>query len=241
MSRSSLIIKFFNFLVITLLLVSHITTAQKEEIKEQEAITNTNLTVYHQKDGQYIKRGIIVGLPGVPEYHPTKNEIVDFQKGSFYQIKVKDERTGKIYIQSVKMCQMVDSDWNDEFILHLDENNIFYHVDYYASSNDCSEETIKYPITTKPFTSVIRVVQPIAGPKPLIGHFGGSASQHKKTQSKSKKPTAVINDEIPEHTEIEEKSFFQKYWYLILAGMFLLTSLAGSAPPEDSPSANRRR
>lgn len=32
---------------------------------------------------------------------------------------------------------MVTSDWNDEFILHLDENNKFYHVDYYATEDEC--------------------------------------------------------------------------------------------------------
>jgi hypothetical protein len=63
------------------------------------------LIVYHQKDGNYIKRGEIVGLPGVAEYIPADNEIVDFKssKEPLYQIKVKDERTGKIIMSSVRM------------------------------------------------------------------------------------------------------------------------------------------
>lgn len=35
---------------------------------------------------------------------------------------------------------MVASDWNDEFILHLDENNDFYHLDYYSTAKDCEEK-----------------------------------------------------------------------------------------------------
>ncbi|KAI9476069.1 MAG: hypothetical protein EXX96DRAFT_575663 [Benjaminiella poitrasii] len=227
----------FNFFLFALIFACRLTKAQEE----LQTSPTTNLTVYHQKDGEYIKRGTIAGLPGVPEYYPTENEIVSFKKNSFYQIKLKDESTGKVYLQTVKMCQMVASDWNDEFILHLDENGNFYHADYYALFNDCFDETIEYPVTTKPFTSTLRVIQPIVGPKPFIGQFVGGASQQKKTQQSSNLKVD-INDEIPEHTEIAEKSFFQKYWYFILGGLFLLTTLAGPAPPEGSnngPPARR--
>ena len=57
-------------------------------------------------DGEYIKRGEIVGLPGVPEYIPTDNEVVDYKTEEFYQIKVKDERTGKIILSSVRMVSI---------------------------------------------------------------------------------------------------------------------------------------
>ncbi|OBZ91872.1 ER membrane protein complex subunit 10 [Choanephora cucurbitarum] len=188
---------------------------------------STVLTVYHQKDGQFIKRGEIVGLPGVPEYVPLQNEIVDFKskRDSFYEIKVRDESTGKIYLQSTKMCQMVASDWHDEFTLHLDENNQFYHFDYYSTSSICP--AIDYPVTTKPFSTTVHVAKSVPAPKPLLGHF---ASQQQKTQSK--KPVVKVNDEIPQNKEIEEKSFFQKYWYLILAAGMFLMSASGGPPPE---------
>lgn len=35
---------------------------------------------------------------------------------------------------------MVASDWNDQFILHLDENNEFYHLDYYSTAKDCDDK-----------------------------------------------------------------------------------------------------
>ncbi|KAI8369751.1 hypothetical protein BD560DRAFT_435148 [Blakeslea trispora] len=130
-----------------------------------QASASTVLTVYHQKDGQFIKRGEIVGLPGVPEYRPLQNEIVEFKskRDIFYQIKLRDESTGKIYLQSITMCQMVASDWQDEFTLHLDEDNQFYHFDYYATSSACS--AIQYPVTTKPFSTTVHVTKAAPAPK----------------------------------------------------------------------------
>lgn len=68
-----------------------------------------------------------------------------------------------------------------------------------------------------------------------MGNFG----TQKKAQPKSKKPVAQVNDEVPDDKEIEEKSFFQKYWYLILGAVMLLMS-AGGAPPEGGAPAGRR-
>jgi hypothetical protein len=70
--------------------------------------------------------------------------------------------------------------------------------------------------------------------RPLVGNFAAQ----KKAQPKSKKPVATVNDEVPDNKEIEEKSFFQKYWYLILGGVMLLMS-AGGAPPEGAPVGRR--
>lgn len=37
---------------------------------------------------------------------------------------------------------MVASNWSDEFVLNLDENNQFYYFSYYAGSDYC-EQNIK--------------------------------------------------------------------------------------------------
>jgi hypothetical protein len=66
----------------------------------------------------------------------------------------------------------------------------------------------------------------------------GNFAAQKQTPSKSKKPVAKVNDEVIEDKELEEKSFFQKYWYLILGGAMLLMS-AGGAPPEGAPAGRR--
>ncbi|KAI9254912.1 hypothetical protein EDC94DRAFT_662087 [Helicostylum pulchrum] len=219
MSRSS----------ITLLLLSLLALACQVTLAQVET-TSTTLTVFHQKNGEYIKRGEIIGLPGVPEYIPASNEIVEFSsKDDFYQIKVRDERTGK--------CQMVASNWHDEFILNLDEDNQFYYFSYYPESNYCQENT-EYPITTKAFNTTVIVVTPVTAPKPLIGNFGSQ----KKALPKSKVASSV-NDQVPDEKEIEEKTFFQKYWYMILGGGFLLMNLIAvpEPPATAAPSAAAAR
>jgi hypothetical protein len=69
----------------------------------------TRLSIYHQKNGNFIRRGEIVGLPGVPQYVSADNEITEFNdpKEIFYQIKVKDENTGNIHLSSVKLVSFV--------------------------------------------------------------------------------------------------------------------------------------
>ncbi|KAI8094268.1 hypothetical protein BDF21DRAFT_408328, partial [Thamnidium elegans] len=221
MSRSS----------ITLLLLSLLALACQVTLAQVET-PSTTLTVFHQKNGDYIKRGEIIGLPGVPEYIPASNEIVEFSsKDDFYQIKVRDERTGKVVLSSVKMCQMVASDWHDEFILNLDEDNQFYYFSYYPESNYCQENT-EYPVTTKAFNTTVIVVTPVTAPKPLIGNFGSQ----KKALPKSKTASSV-NDQVPDEKEIEEKTFFQKYWYLILGGGFLLMNLIAAPEPPATAAA----
>ncbi|KAI8981958.1 hypothetical protein BDF20DRAFT_864306 [Mycotypha africana] len=196
------------------------------------------LSIYHKKDGAFIKRGIITGLPGVPQYEPTEHEIVKFdQRDPFYQIKLKDERTGHVILQSAKMCQMVASEWKDHFIINLDENNNFYHYSYYPATSDCPTD-ISYPVVTNAFNTSVTVMSPEYGPKPLLGHF--AAEQPKQ---KSKKSTAKINDGIVNENEIvEEKSFFQKYWYLILGAVLLmLTNNMAPEPASASGSGTPRR
>ncbi|CEI89359.1 hypothetical protein RMCBS344292_03722 [Rhizopus microsporus] len=197
--------------------------------------TVSRLSVYHQKNGNYIRRGDIVGLPGTAQYVPSDNEIVEFSdpKEMYYQIKVKDENTNNIYTSTVKLCQMVASDWNDQFILHLDENNEFYHLDYYSTAKDCDDK-LNFPITTKPFKPHIKVVKAAPGPKPLLGNFDAQTKQQN-----SKKPTVNVNDQAPQGKEAEEKSFFQKYWPYILFGGMVLMSVGGDPNAGNQPAARR--
>ncbi|KAI9255561.1 hypothetical protein BY458DRAFT_519984 [Sporodiniella umbellata] len=181
------------------------------------------LSIFHSKDGNFIKRGEIVGLPSSPRYVPSENEVVQFRnpKEVFYQIKVKDESNGNIHLSSVKLCQLLASEWNDEFILHLDEQQAFYHLDYYSTSLDC-EEKVKFPLSTQPFTTRIQVRQPTKSEKPFLGNF---ESQAKKQNSQ--KPKVEIHDQSPEMKEIEEKSFFQKHWAYLLFGVLILLTMGG--------------
>lgn len=70
--------------------------------------------------------------------------------------------------------------------------------------------------------------------RPLLGNFAS-----KQPVPKTNKASAPINDEIPETKEIEEKTFFQKYWYMILGAGFLFLSMAAGEPPAAPAGAAR--
>ena len=42
-----------------------------------------------------------------------------------------------VYYYYYYQCQLVNSDWNDEFRIHLDDEKRVYHVDYYAEGDTC--------------------------------------------------------------------------------------------------------
>lgn len=60
----------------------------------------------------------------------------------------------------------------------------------------------------------------------MLGNFAS-----KQSPPKTNKAKAAINDQIPDTKEIEEKTFFQKYWYMILGAGFLFMSMAAGEPP----------
>lgn len=67
----------------------------------------------------------------------------------------------------------------------------------------------------------------------MLGNFGAQ-------KAKSTKTTAAVNDEVPDAKEIEEKTFFQKYWYVLLGGAFLIMSIGSGPEPAAPPAAARR-
>lgn len=72
--------------------------------------------------------------------------------------------------------------------------------------------------------------------RPLIGNFGSQ----KKALPKAKKVDTAVNDQVPDEKEIEEKTFFQKYWMYILAGGFFLMNVAAAPEATAPPAAGRR-
>ncbi|CAO3702958.1 unnamed protein product [Rhizopus stolonifer] len=213
------------------------------------------LSIYHSKQGNFIKRGEIVGLPATPQYVPSDNELVDFKnpKEMFYQIKVKDETTGNIHVSSVKLCQMVASEWNDEFIcIWMKTMNFIISIIIQRlmivktkSSGRVMELTIlvsriyktiynqyKGGQTQQEFKSTRLMKERFKQKsRPLLGNFESQAKKQQNTQ----KPTVNVNNQAPEMKELEEKSFFQKYWAYILFGVMMLLTMGGdnsqAAPP----------
>ena len=55
---------------------------------------------------------------------------------------------------------MVASDWHDEFTLHLDENNQFYHFDYYSTSSICPAIDVSYLLILKNYATDEKAIVP---------------------------------------------------------------------------------
>ncbi|KAI7848743.1 hypothetical protein BDC45DRAFT_522645 [Circinella umbellata] len=169
------------------------------------------LHVYHKQGADYKKRGEIVGLPQTPSYIATTQDNTIELNSPLYQIKIRDETTDRVILSSVKACQLVNSDWNDEFRIHLDDEKRVYHVDYYAEGDTC-ESNIELPYKGESkFVSKVFIERPALGPKPFLGQHGSSKSSQPQTQAKQQGGGGKENSEDEMPIE-EEKTFFQKYW-----------------------------
>ncbi|KAI8147162.1 hypothetical protein BJV82DRAFT_598023 [Fennellomyces sp. T-0311] len=185
------------------------------------------LHVYHKQGADYKKRGEIVGLPNAPSFVATAPNNPLELTSPLYQVKIRDEVTDRIILSSVKTCQLLNSGWKDEFRIHLDDQKQVYHVDYYAESDACPPPEL--PIKVQPeFSSSVIIERPDVGAKPLLGHFGGN--KQKQAPKPRQQGGGENMDELPVE---EEKTFFQKYWYLVLGGVLLLLN-SMNAPPENA-------
>ncbi|ORY94611.1 hypothetical protein BCR43DRAFT_494309 [Syncephalastrum racemosum] len=195
----------------------------------------TVLPVYHKRGSDFIKRGEIVGLPDAPEFVPnpvsSAAEIVP-QEDALYQLKIV--HNDKTILQSVKFCQLISSNWQDTFHIHVDAHGDVYHVDYYAATDGACTADASTELPTSTMTTDVRVNQPVSAPLPQLGTVGGKNKQQ-QPQQQSKKQTQQqgAQTEHPDEGGEEEQSFVRKYWYLILAGVMLLLSSA-SPPPENA-------
>ncbi|KAG0167875.1 hypothetical protein DFQ28_005463 [Apophysomyces sp. BC1034] len=193
------------------------------------------LLVYHKHGDHFKKRGEIINLQEEPVYVSTHEEELQVDNpNALYQVKVKDERSGNIILSSVKYCQLLASDWKDEFRVHLDDADKVYHVDYFADGTGCNDQ-VKLPAASKPFSSRITLKKPIEGPKSLLGHSNGKSAQQKRPATKAEEQ----RENEPKEEE-PEQSFFQKYWYLLVVGALLFLSTA-SPPPEQQQQRQQRQ
>ncbi|KAI9306083.1 hypothetical protein BJ944DRAFT_248504 [Cunninghamella echinulata] len=192
------------------------------------------LSVYHKRGKDYLKRGEITGIPHSPKYEP-----VEQGEGTLtldlYQVKIKNDATGQITLQSIPSCRLLASDFKDRFIIHLDDNQQVYHVDYYAEGSGC--KPVEEAILTNAFESNVEVAKVVDGPRPVFGQF----NVNKKAGSKPIKQQGEDKEGDENEEELEEKTFFQKYWYLILAGGFMLLSNTVAPPPEQGQQQQQGR
>ncbi|KAF9111615.1 ER membrane protein complex subunit 10 [Mortierella sp. AM989] len=132
---------------------------------------------------------------------------------AFYQIKLKDEKSGWEAMSSVKSCLLIASDFKEKITLHLDQDRQLFAFDYYTSASKCEDDHKKeYSLKSLDQFKIVKIdlATPGAGPKAL----------YTRAQAIRVDPTGK-----PE----VEKTFFQKYWMYIVP-VVLMALFTGGEP-----------
>ncbi|CAO3664197.1 unnamed protein product [Umbelopsis ramanniana] len=215
------------------LLLCTVYFAHAQDDKPSDA--KPKLIVYHKltPKGDFIKRGeIVYGSEhnGAVYTHTSRDEIsLDTSSPhALYQVKVVDEATKDIVLSTIKLCQLAASGFNDQFIVHVSESGDFTHVDYYSTVSHCFEGA---PTKSSEFTTSVEVVRPDQPIRPALGKLSATGQ---------KSPQAAKSDKGEADAPEEEKSFFQKYWYILLGVMVMVITTASQEPPAaQGPPARR--
>ncbi|KAG2178250.1 hypothetical protein INT43_003503 [Umbelopsis isabellina] len=202
---------------------------------EANAVTEKpRLLVYHKltAKGDYIKRGEISYATehGEPKYTHTNSDNIELDistPNSLYQIKVVEDGSKNTILSSIKACQLAASDFKDQFNVHVDEKGNFVHIDYYSQVSDCFEGA---PSQSSEINSTVTVIHPDRPVRPLLAKL---SSFGQKSQP------AADGKEAEADVEPEEKTFFQKYWYILLAIAIMFVTSAGQEAPAAAAPARR--
>ncbi|CAM0139070.1 hypothetical protein VKS41_003620 [Umbelopsis sp. WA50703] len=203
--------------------------------EESKAVTEKpKLLVYHKltAKGDYIKRGEIsyAREHGEPKYTHTNSENFELDTSSptsLYQIKVVQDGSKDTILSSIKACQLAASGFKDQFNVHVDEKDNFAHIDYYSAVSDCFEGA---PTQATEINSTVKVFRPDRPVRPALAKLS-SFSQKSQPAPDGKEAEADV--------EPEEKTFFQKYWYILLGIAVMFVTSAGQEPPAQGQPARR--
>jgi len=114
--------------------------------------------------------------------------------------------------------------------VHLDDDNNFFHFDYYTEANACLE--LAKNLDKKPRKSIIshiQITRPSEGVKPTLSKITATKKGATSANVPPQKP-GIKSDEPQQEPEVEEKeqTFFQKYWY-VFAAITILAFISGGS------------
>lgn len=147
--------------------------------------------------------------------------------GGLYRIRVprvnlQAERASEVeghLTAFVRACAMVESRLSDVITLHTDVSGFLIGVSIVTLPGSCggsSESEEEQEEQLELFNTTLSLVAPLSAPGPETALFLERLEM--ESEKKSKNPQ-------------EQKSFFAKYWYLILGGAIFLMASNSAQPP----------